>query len=124
MRMHHRPLLFVLGLAAVLPAQESRPTSKLADARRPLVAKRKYESKPRYLLMALGQPVRRSVWIVLDGAVLYVDRDGDGRLDAAGERFTPRVKKVEDHFVAESHDYDIGGLPEAKGSPAYPGLEL
>jgi hypothetical protein len=116
--------MLLLGLAGMLPGQQPDAATGLAKARRALTAEPEYQGKPRYLLMAMGQPITRSVWIVLDGTTLYVDRDGDGRLDGTKERFEPRIEKQKDSFVAESHEYDVGGLPATDHSPAYPGLTL
>ncbi|HEX6812145.1 MAG TPA: hypothetical protein VF384_11020 [Planctomycetota bacterium] len=114
----------VLGLAALMPAQEKDSSAALEALRKPPSAEPKYEGRPRYLLIALGQPVHRAIWCVLDGTTLWVDRDGDRRLDAAKERFAPRVAKVKDHFIAETHAYDVGALPAVGASPAYTRLEL
>jgi hypothetical protein len=114
---------FVLASTALLPAQKQSAVD-LAAAKKPLTAEPKYENPPRYLVMAFGQPVHRVVWLVVDGTTLWADRDGDGRLDAAKERFAPKVEKHEDHFVAESHEYAIGELPAVQGSPAYPDLKV
>lgn len=47
-----------------------------------------YRTKnPRYALLLFGPEARLRVWVVLDGAVLYVDRNGDGDLTAENERF-------------------------------------
>jgi hypothetical protein len=117
-RMVARPMVLVLGLAGLLPCQEKDANAELAAARKALAAEPKYESTPRYLLLAIGQPIQRTVWCVIDGMLLYVDRDGDGRLDASDERFTPLVSKLnDDHFIAQTHTYEIGTLPGVEGSP-------
>ena len=46
-----------------------------------------YAGKPEYALLLLGAEARRRVWIVADGETIYVDRNGDGDLTAANERF-------------------------------------
>src|SRR5688572_5814004 len=106
--MKKRTSVVVLGLATLLAAQEKDRSTALEALRKPPSAEPKYEGKPQYLLIALGQPAHRAVWCVIDGMTLYVDRDGDGRLDAAKERLTPRVSKMKDHFIAEIHTYKVG----------------
>jgi hypothetical protein len=44
-----------------------------------------YETKPRYCLLAFGPQAKSLVWLVLDGDVLYVDRNGNGDLTEKGE---------------------------------------
>jgi len=45
-----------------------------------------YRSKPRYCLLVFGVETKTRVWLVLDGDVLYVDRNGNGDLTEKGER--------------------------------------
>ncbi|MBN1909035.1 MAG: hypothetical protein JW818_04790 [Pirellulales bacterium] len=45
--------------------------------------------EPRYCLLAFGAEADVHVWLVLDGNVLYVDRNGNGDLTEPGERFEP-----------------------------------
>jgi hypothetical protein len=46
-----------------------------------------YESKqPQYCLLVFGLEAKTRVWVVLDGDVLYVDRNGNGDLTDPGER--------------------------------------
>ncbi len=42
--------------------------------------------KPEYTLLLFGPEARR-VWVVIDGDSVYLDRNGDGDLTAANERF-------------------------------------
>jgi hypothetical protein len=50
-----------------------------------------YQTKaPRYCLLVFGPEARTRVWLVLDGDVLYVDRNGNGDLTEPDERFTAR----------------------------------
>jgi hypothetical protein len=50
-----------------------------------------YQSKdPQYCLLAFGPEAKIQVWLVLDGDVLYVDRNGNGDLTEPGERIEPR----------------------------------
>ena len=50
-----------------------------------------YESaSPQYGLLVFGPDATVRVWVVLDGNVLYVDRNGNGDLTDPGERLVPR----------------------------------
>src|SRR5262249_3777467 len=45
---------------------------------------------PRYCLLVFGPEAKTRIWLVLDGSVLYVDRNGNGDLTDKGERFEAR----------------------------------
>ena len=56
---------------------------------RRLVREPAYRTKsPKYALLLFGPEARRRVWFVLDGEVLYVDRNDNGDLTERGERFS------------------------------------
>ena len=55
-----------------------------------------YQSQsPTYGLIVFGPKADRRVWVVLDGAVLYVDANGNGDLTDAGERIELKNKNHE-----------------------------
>jgi hypothetical protein len=63
----------------------------------------RYESKnPKYALLLFGQDARVRAWVVLDGGVVYVDRNGDHDLTGKDERFG----KLEDCREVEIGDPD------------------
>ena len=73
----------------------------------------KYQSpKPEYVLLLFGSEAKRRVWVVVDGDVVYLDRNGDGDLTSADERFETS-KDCHDVEIAD-HDgktrYVITGL--------------
>ena len=45
-----------------------------------------YKSKPKYCLVVFGPEAKTRVWLVLDGDILYMDRNGNGDLTEEGER--------------------------------------
>jgi hypothetical protein len=58
-----------------------------------------YKSKtPKYCLLALGPKAGTRVWLVLDGDVFYIDRNGNGDLTEPGERVPigPKTKEIDD----------------------------
>jgi hypothetical protein len=86
-----------------------------------------YKSKPWYCLLVFGQEAKTKVWLVLDGDVLYVDRNGNGDLTEEGER-VPRTDAhktgTSSEFVfREMHYYRAGDITE-QGGLKYTGLTL
>ena len=57
-----------------------------------------YKSKPKYCLLVFGPEAKNRVWIVLDGEVVYVDRNGNGDLTEVGERLTQERPVPEQKF--------------------------
>jgi hypothetical protein len=52
----------------------------------------KYQGKPDYCLLVFGPEAEFRVWLVLDGNVLYVDRNGNGDLTESNKRVAPSHK--------------------------------
>ena len=74
-------VLFALGWPALLSA-----SADLKDIDRTIVKEPGYTSRPHYGLLAFGPDAKIRVWLVLDGHVLYVDRNGNGDLTETNER--------------------------------------
>src|SRR5262249_3478620 len=55
----------------------------------PPVKEPAYRQEPRYTLLVFGPQREQRVWMVLDGATLYVDRNGNGDLTEPDERLEP-----------------------------------
>lgn len=69
-----------------------------------------YQNKsPRYGLLAFGKEGKDQVWIVHDGDVLYVDRNGNGDLTEPGERIE-RQKPRKGFEDASSRTFEVGEL--------------
>jgi hypothetical protein len=83
---------FALGLALILAGALEREAAgqggvDLAKVDRSIGKEPKYQSKsPRYCLLVTGKEAKSRVWLVLDDAVLYVDRNGNGDLTESGEQ--------------------------------------
>jgi hypothetical protein len=45
-----------------------------------------YKSHPKYCLLVFGPEAKTRVWLIRDGDILYVDRNGNGDLTEKGER--------------------------------------
>jgi hypothetical protein len=82
--MHKFCFLTVVICAAL--ADQTRAVD-LAKIDRSLRNEPAYESKqPQYCLLVFGPEAKTRVWVVLDGDVLYLDRNGNGDLTDPGER--------------------------------------
>jgi hypothetical protein len=76
-------LLLVLSFCS-MPAT----AADLSKMDRTIAKEPKYQSKPKYCLLVFGPEGKTRVWLVLDGDVLYVDRNGNGDLTEAEERIS------------------------------------
>ena len=69
-----------------------------------------YLSKaPQYGLLKFGLGSKNCVWLVRDGAILYVDRNGNGDLTEAGEKVAAKVGVGSDP-EAEGYSFDVGDI--------------
>jgi len=83
-----------------------------------------YQSAPHYCLMLLGTEPTTSVWLVLDGDVLYADLNGNGDLTEPNDRLTllkrgksTRVFKVDsirDRSGRTHTDFFLGVDPDGE----------
>jgi len=71
-----------------LPVQ----AADLAKIERVIAKEPKYEGKPTYCLLAFGPEADFRVWLVLDGTVLYVDRNGNGDLTEPNKRVVTQYR--------------------------------
>src|SRR5262245_52708902 len=56
-----------------------------------------YQSKPEYCLLVFGPEAKERVWLVIDGDVLYVDRNGNGDLTETGKKV--EAVKIDEHCL-------------------------
>jgi len=81
-----------------------------APTQRKITKEPVYQSKsPRYGLLVLGKEGKDQVWIVHDGDLLYVDRNGNGDLTEPGERIE-RQKPRKGFEDASSRTFEVGVL--------------
>ena len=77
-------------LSAALLVAVGLTTANAADITRidrTLKNEPKYITRtPKYCLLVFGPQAKTRVWVVLDGDVLYLDRNGNGDLTDPGER--------------------------------------
>jgi hypothetical protein len=76
-----------------------------------------YQSKPKYCLVVFGADAGTMVWLVLDGDVLYVDRNGNGDLTAANKKVL-RGKP----YGEMPGSFACGDIVQADGQTVYRGL--
>jgi len=77
-------LLVILVAAAADKSTATKTNSVLAAVERKIVKEPNYTSTPRYALMVLGTTAEAKIWMVEDGDVLYVDKNGNGDLTDDG----------------------------------------
>jgi hypothetical protein len=71
----------------------------LAKLERPVLKEPVYHSNPKYCLLVFGPEANIKIWLVQDGDVLYVDRNGNGDLTEAGKRFTAEKRQDGDDYL-------------------------
>jgi hypothetical protein len=78
------------GLMAVLPClilfAVPLSAADLTQIDRRIAKEPAYKSKPKYCLLVLGPEAKTRVWLVQDGNILYVYRNGNGDLTEPGEK--------------------------------------
>jgi hypothetical protein len=109
MRFPHllRPLVATVVISAPVTAAD------LTKLDRTLVKEPAYQSKPTYCLLVFGPEAKTRIWLVVDGDVLYVDRNGNGDLTEKGESIQVRARS-----------WDIGEVLEADGKTKHAGLKV
>lgn len=91
----------------------------LPKIERTIAKEPKYQSKPRYCLLVFGTDATMKVWLVLDGNVLYVDRNGTGDLTGADKQV--RRAKTKGQVPGNFH---CGDIVPADGKTGYRGLTV
>src|SRR5262249_52932496 len=98
--------LFVMDLFCSAPAM----AADLSRIDRTIAKEPKYQSKPKYCLLVFGLDAKTKVWLVLDGDVLYVNRNGNG--DLTGE--DKKVRRGKAHGEAPGN-FACGDIVKADG---------
>jgi hypothetical protein len=86
--MHKLSFNFALLLANI--AAVTTAAADLTKIDRTIAKEPVYQNKPKYCLLVFGPDAKTRVWLVIDGDVLYVDRNGNGDLTEKGERLELR----------------------------------
>jgi len=76
-----------------------------------------YQSKPKYCLVVFGPEAKTRVWMVLDGDVLYVDRNANGDLTETGKRVAGKkfVGTITEIDGTTQHDLTVSVDQNDKG---------
>ena len=104
--------LYLWTTVAFLTAQLPGYATDLSKIDRTIGKEPAYQSKPKYCLVVFGPEAKTRVWLVLDGDVLYVDRNGDGDLTANDERFPKK-------WVPGGTVYGVGTIPTHDGRESF-----
>ena len=97
----------------VVPAQ----AVDLSNIDRTIAKEPAYQNKPKYCLLVFGPEAKTRVWLVLDGDVLYVDRNGNGDLREKGKRHTA-IKHP------DVMDWHIGDIRDPEDETIYKSLRV
>jgi hypothetical protein len=81
----------------------------LTKVDRTIVREPVYQSTPKYCLLVFGPEARTRVWLVQDGATLYVDRNGNGDLSEAGEKVAAKTNR---HTEDGEFNFDAGEISD------------
>src|SRR5262245_5093937 len=95
--------LLVVGSTAIIARGADLSKIDRAIAKEPV-----YKGKPEYCLLVFGPEARTRVWLVQDGDVLYVDRNGNGDLTEEGEQVRP--KSTADNYLL----FEAGSVSDGK----------
>jgi hypothetical protein len=82
-------MIAALGLLACSGVAAAADLSKID---RTIGKEPAYQNKPGYCLLVFGPEASTRVWLVKDGDVLYLDRNGNGDLTEADKRLTPNTR--------------------------------
>ncbi len=104
----NRAIWSVVVLSAVAGSSAAVDLSKVE---RRIGKEPAYASKaPRYALLVLGPGTKDRVWLVRDGDVLYVDRNGNGDLTDPGEKLAAKKGgSAEEGYHFEADELNVRG---------------
>jgi hypothetical protein len=104
--MHRTTVIAAIAWLALLPVLAE--ATDLTKIERAIGREPTYTTKPKYGLLVFGPDAKSRVWLVLDGDVLYVDKNGNGDLTEKNER----IKQAP--ILDKGHGFAVGelSLPE------------
>lgn len=106
-----RLLLIAVAAQFALPVRASEPTFDLSKLDRKIARTPKFRTaKQVYCLLALGPEAKSTVWLIIDGKRLYVDRNANGDLTEVGEQI-----ELGDDATDEGFREFAGGSIQAAG---------
>jgi hypothetical protein len=106
------------ALAILFLSAGPLPAGDLSKLARTIAREPVYRSKPKYCLLVFGQEPKTRIWLVQDGDVLYVDRNGNGDLTEPGKKVV--AEKAES--ASEGYLFKAGDVYD--GSRVHKGLTV
>jgi hypothetical protein len=105
----------LISLAALVLTALPASAADLSKIERRILKEPVYQSKtPRYCLLAIGPEAKMQVWLVIDGEVLYVDRNGNGDLTEEGKRIAATYAGM----------FRVGTITEPDGKTTHTKLQV
>ncbi len=105
--------LLVLALLSFCSAPAT--ATDLSKVDRTIKKEPAYKNKPKYCLLVFGLEAKTRVWLVLDGDVLYVDRNGNGDLTEDGKRVVmPAFQESQNPFLQEQREVKAGDVTDGR----------
>jgi hypothetical protein len=77
---------FVLAALVAAGCGLQASAADLGDINRVILKEPRYQTTPKYCLLVFGKDASTRIWLVQDGVILYVDRNGSGDLTEPGKR--------------------------------------
>ncbi len=120
-------------ISALLLASGTAVTARGADLTkidRTIAKQPAYKNKPKYCLVVFGPEAKSRVWLVQDGDVLYVDKNGNGDLTDKREQCPaeePQDKIAREYGAQPADEYrvwNVGDIVEPDGKTRHTGLEV
>jgi hypothetical protein len=112
--------LTLFALTLFLPTLATAPVSgaDLTKIDRMIAKEPAYKSQPKYCLLVFGLEARTRIWLVLDGDVLYADRNGNGNLMDKDEQIGA------DRSYADGAVFHVGTISTPEQKVRHTGLKL
>jgi hypothetical protein len=92
----------------MIPCTAQAEGPDLSKIDRTIAKEPAYKGKPKYCLVVFGPEAKSRVWLIRDGDLLYVDRNGDGD-------FTGTDKLVPKETLERGAVFQIGTIPARDG---------
>jgi hypothetical protein len=93
----------------------------LAKIDRRIAREPTYQHQPKYCLLLFGPQAKTRVWLVLDGDILYVDRNGNGNLTEKGKQVAA-LKPTQVYAAGNITEPDRGSKHTLSAVVGTPGL--
>ena len=102
-------------LALSLLASPSR-AADLTKIDRTIAKEPAYKEKPKYCLLVFGPEAKFRTWLVLDGDLLYVDRNGTGDLTGDGKQVKGSVRTFPNGTAVQTTFHQAGEVTDPDGT--------